>query len=391
MVRAGNQSMVKKNNQEAIITYLMDHGGTSRADLAKHLQVSKPTISTNISELIKKGIVIEEGKGDNELGKKSILVNFNSCYRYVLGIDLSKRRFKIALGDLRCHIHHTLDMAYNHPDDMDCGVVIKTFLQEHQINEASIECIGIAYPGIIHNGEFPNILSEKVNQIKLEKLTRAIHEICTAKSLIKNDINLAVIGERIKGNLMGISNLLYISVDVGVGAGLVIDGKLYEGDRKSAGEIGFTVPHIHIDGHYVNIEEVASKTGLFKIIRSDFNKIKESLLYKLCQGHVDHLSISVFQKALEGEDPYCMALIKKVAEYLGITIANITALLDIEHVVIGGDIPKLHESILMDINAVVARLVPLHTTVNLAQIKHSSLIGAVEIAVEQTMDDLLNE
>lgn len=390
MARAGNQSMVKKNNQEAIVTYLMHHGATSRADLAKQLQVSKPTISTNISELIEKGIVIEEGKGDNELGKKSILVNFNSCYRYVLGMDISKRRFKIALGDLRCNIRHTLDMAYNHPDDMDCGGVIETFLQEHKINKENIGCIGIAYPGIIRNGEFPNILSEKVNQIKLEKLTSATGEIFHSKCLIKNDINLAVIGERIKANLTEVDNLLYISVDVGVGAGLIIGGKLYEGDRKGAGEIGFTVPNIHIDGHYVNIEEVASKTGIFKIIRGDFNKIKDSLLYKLCHGHVDHLSMTVFQEALEGEDPYCVALIKKVAKYLGITIANITALLDIENVVIGGDILGLHESILPDINAVVGKLVPFHTAVSLAQIKDSSLIGAVEIAVEQTIEDILN-
>ncbi len=369
----------------------MHHGATSRADLAKQLQVSKPTISTNISELIEKGIVIEEGKGDNELGKKSILVNFNSCYRYVLGMDISKRRFKIALGDLRCNIRHTLDMAYNHPDDVDCGGVIETFLQEHKINKEHIGCIGIAYPGIIRNGEFPNILSEKkVNQIKLEKLTSATGEIFHSKCLIKNDINLAVIGERIKANLTEVDNLLYISVDVGVGAGLIIDGKLYEGDRKGAGEIGFTVPNIHIDGHYVNIEEVASKTGIFKIIRGDFNKIKDSLLYKLCHGHIDHLSMTVFQEALEGEDPYCVALIKKVAKYLGITIANITALLDIENVVIGGDILGLHESILPAINAVVGKLVPFHTAVNLAQIKDSSLIGAVEIAVEQTIEDILN-
>lgn len=390
MARAGNQSMVKKNNQEAIITYLIDHGATSRADLAKQLQVSKPTISTNISQLIEKGIVIEEGKGDNELGKKSILVNFNSAYRYVLGMDISKRRFKIALGDLRCTILHTLDMAYNHPDDIDLGWVIQHFLREHQINKAHIGCIGISYPGIIRDGEFPNILSERVNQIKLEQLTGAIGNIFDTKSIIKNDINLAVIGERIKGQLMELQNLLYISVDVGVGAGLIINGRLYEGDRKSAGEIGFTVPNIHVDGHFVNIEEVASKTGIFKMIRSDFSSIKDSTVYQLCDGHVDNLSMKIFKEGLEQKDPYCMTLIKKVATYLGITIANMTALLDIEHVVMGGDVPELHESILSDINDVVAKLVPFHTTVNLATIQDSSLIGAVEIAVEQTVGDILS-
>lgn len=390
MTRAGNQSMVKKNNQKAIVKYLMENGAASRADLAKVLEVSKPTISKNTNELIEYGILIEEGKGDNELGKKSILVNFNKDHKYVLGIDISKRRFKIALGDLLCNIKYTLDIEYNHPDDIDCITFIEDFIHNNNIDKSDIYCIGISYPGIISNGAFPNILSEKVNQIKLQKLTNAIDKVFDSKIIIKNDINLAIIGERIITGLMDINNHLYISVDVGIGAGLIINGRLYEGDRNGAGEIGFTVPNIHVDGKYVNIEEVASKTGIIKIIKKDFKNITDSKLYKLCDGNMDNISINKFAQALKQRDEYCQNLMDKVSKYLGITIANITSLLDIENVVIGGDIPNLDESILIRINEVVSNLVPFHTSVDIAKAKDSSLVGAVKIAMEQTIEDILS-
>jgi DNA-binding Lrp family transcriptional regulator len=198
MTQAGNQSMVKKNNQEAIVRYLIKNGATSRADLSKILKVSKPTISKNTNELIEKGILNEVGKGDNELGKKSILVNFNRKFKYVLGIDISKRRFKIALGNLMCNIIDTLDIEYNHPNDIDCISFIQDFLSTNKINEEDIYCIGISYPGIISEGEFPNIISEKVNQVKLLKLTEALNKRFNSQMIIKNDINLAIIGERLK-------------------------------------------------------------------------------------------------------------------------------------------------------------------------------------------------
>lgn len=389
MTHAGNQSMVKKNNQRAIVNYLISNGATSRADLAKMLKVSKPTISKNTSDLIDKEILVEVGKGDNELGKKSILVDFNRKHKYVLGMDISKRRFKIALGDLVCNIKDILDIEYNHPDDIDFTSFIEGFLETHNISISDIAIIGISYPGIISNGEVPNILSEKVNQIKLDKLMNALTTLFDISIIIKNDINLAIMGERVKCNLMDIDNLLYISVDVGVGAGLIINGKLYEGDRKGAGEIGFTVPNINIDGKYTNIEDIVSKTGIIKMIKNDFEYIEDSLIYSLCEGNIDNVSIDIFSQALEKNDKYSINLINKISKYIGVTIANITSLLDIENVIISGDIPLLHKSIITKINEVVSNLVPFHTNVNISHTKHSSLVGAVEVAVERTIENIL--
>jgi predicted NBD/HSP70 family sugar kinase/biotin operon repressor len=390
MTQAGNQSMVKKNNQRAIVKYLINNGATSRADLAKILKVSKPTISKNTNELIEKGILIEAGKGANELGKKSILVDFNKIHKYVLGIDISKKRFKITVGDLVCNIKHTVDIEYSHPDEIDYSSFINEFLETHNISNLDIAIIGISYPGIISNGEFPNILSEKINQIKLNKLVSSLNEFFDVDIIIKNDINLAIIGERIKSKLLNIDNLLYISIDVGVGAGLIINGKLYEGDRKGAGEIGFSVPNINIEGKYINIEDIVSKTGILNIIKKDFENIKTSIIYSLCEGIEDNISIEKFSQALNKNDDYCIKLKNKISQYIGVTIANIIALLDIENVIVGGDIPLLHTSMIKEINKVVSELVPFHTNVNLAQIKNSSLIGAVEVAVEETIEIILS-
>ena len=104
MLKAGNQTLVKINNQNAIIKFIIKNGPISRAELAKRLKISKPTVSTNVEGLLEKNILLEVGRGETHIGKKPILLDFNKNYKYVLACDLSRNNSKIAVSNLQGEI-----------------------------------------------------------------------------------------------------------------------------------------------------------------------------------------------------------------------------------------------------------------------------------------------
>ena len=87
IVPAGNQTLLKRNNQRAITNYIIEHGPISRADLSKRLKISKPTVSANVTELIDMNLLKEIGFCETDIGKKPMLVDFNKNVQYVLVLD----------------------------------------------------------------------------------------------------------------------------------------------------------------------------------------------------------------------------------------------------------------------------------------------------------------
>ena len=103
---AGNQTLLKRNNQRAITNYIIEHGPISRADLSKRLKISKPTVSANVTELIDMNLLKEIGFCETDIGKKPMLVDFNKNVQYVLVLDfisyISRGKIPIAVCNLYC-------------------------------------------------------------------------------------------------------------------------------------------------------------------------------------------------------------------------------------------------------------------------------------------------
>ena len=87
--KAGDQSIVRIANQKTIIEYLREKGPMSKADLAKTLKISKPTVAKNVEELILKKILYEYGEGISSGGRKPLLISFNKTYKYILSLEIN--------------------------------------------------------------------------------------------------------------------------------------------------------------------------------------------------------------------------------------------------------------------------------------------------------------
>ena len=160
---------------------------------------------------------------------------------------------------------------------------------------------------------------------------------------VENDVNVGVVGEHALGAGKGTRELVGIFPGTGIGGGLIVGGKLYEGCRGSAGEVGHMI--VQVDGPRCGCgrrgcaEALASRTAMERDVRAAIRAGEPSLVLKIMQERgKDRMTSSVIQRALKKKDPVMRKVLKRAQAYLGLLVASVVNLLDPECVVIGGGI-----------------------------------------------------
>jgi len=160
----------------------------------------------------------------------------------------------------------------------------------------------------------------------LAELRRAFGE----DMVVENDVNLAALAERDVGAAQGVKNFGFVSVGTGIGLGLIIDGKLHRGSHGGAGEIGFMTlgsdPSVD--------QEDARRRGWLEAAASAAGVVRAAKHAKM-KGAVS--ARQIFAAAEEG-DPLCTRIVADEANLIARAIASITAVVDLDLVVLGGGI-----------------------------------------------------
>jgi N-acetylglucosamine repressor len=347
----GNQKLARITNQRLIIDVLREKGSVSRTDLARMLHLSVPTVSWNTSQLIEQGFVIETGTGESSGGRKPIMLEFDYSFGTILGIDLSGETIKVALSNLKPEIYD--EESFEIPDiPYDRKLlewIIKkmdSVLDRNPSSRDRLKVISIGFPGVVDGISGQIIASSRFGEWIGLDLKKIIADRYKASLLINNDINTAVSGELMFGCGNGYRNLVYIGVDVGIGAGLVLNGSLFEGSGNNAGELSKIIltPFIpnQKDHQEIYLESIVSVTKMVSDFKEQVRAQPDlSMAVGFAGGDTEQIDLDHIAKALQHKDPFCTGWIKSYAEILGIVIANIVNLLDVEAVIIGNEISKL--------------------------------------------------
>ncbi len=379
--QGSTQSNVKQKNQDLILRLLLAEGPMTRADLAKKMNSSKPTISKNVEELLAEKKVIEVGKDDNMVGKKGMLLDMNADFGYVLALDLSKNKFRAVISNLKeewvdtCSISLEEYMTEGDLKQADVLFELQTFLKDHSDIWTKLMYAVISYSGVVGHNDELYLTNIKYKETVLKDLLPYIREDLALPLIIKNDVNLAVLAEKKYGAFSDRDNLYLLSADIGVGAGIIIDNHLYEGDRNAAGEVGFVLPIPDGDGNYKTLEERVSLHTLASKYRSisDETKKYEDLV-----------------EAVKGEERKALEIYEDVLRDLSITITNIASILDIKTVVVAGRLFNMKETMIDDLNRRIKRMTPFDTIVYQTNLDMMSLRGAVVIGVEHVIASMVN-
>ncbi len=376
-----NHSKIKETNRKKIIKLLLEKNEITKLDISRSLDISITTVSTNITELKKEGIVSDVRSLESTGGRKAMALKINENCRFALGIALTPRHVKLSLINLKKEIIEDIRIRHNKKDIESIIAIakenIKKILNNKEISIDELLGIGISIPGTVDSEEgiikHCYLLGAENYNLKesFEEFNTAIY--------IDNEANLSAYYEFLNKKDI-LSNLLYVSITDGLGLGIIIDGKIHRGSNNAAGEMG----HIKITvggksckcGSQGCLESYTSKNVLLE----DFNEISDEKLDDIEEF------ISLFQKG----DKTTKEILQRYFNILGVGIANLTMILDPSSVVLGGDI-----NILLKENIDVLRNIVYkdnlftndkNCKIDVTEFKESYLLGAAMVPLEEFLN-----
>ncbi len=373
------QSEMRTINRSAVLEYFRLAHTVSRTEIAERLKLSRPTVKRIIDQLLEENLVISTGKKETGKGRSRELLSLNIKENAVIGIDIGGSHISGALVNLGGEIlfERHLPQEWDAPDSNFTRIsdFIQTLLDRSHQHKIHLLGIGIGVPGIVSSqtGEVKRAPSLGwVDFPFLEELRLLFPNI---PILIENDVALAALGEYWFGAGIGINNLIMIAIGTGIGAGIILDGKLYRGHTDSSGEIGYILPDIqYLNKQYPGfgaLENVASGKGIAdrakKVLQTSQNKLDLSKVNALF----------VFDAAQNGEE-WATLLIEETVDYLSLMIANISVSFDPELIILGGGVA---ESLKMLIPPILDRLkgtIPNQPQLEISTLKNNApILGAV--------------
>ncbi|KIL40880.1 hypothetical protein SD70_10645 [Gordoniibacillus kamchatkensis] len=232
-------NLLRLVNRNTIVSMLEQLDITSRAELSMLTGISPPTVSAIVKELFDEGWLHDAGDGVSQGGKPPKLIKLNPNARYIGAIQMNQDKIRIRITNLVGTVFaedQFKPVQYDGPYVcMEAAKRLVDLIAAQQIDSDLILGVGIAVPGVVNNQGFVSNAPEF--GWELEPIKSHLSKHLPYPVIVENDVKLAAIGDAWKRkSLTGVS--VYVHLDRGVGAGILIDGKLYRGANFAAGEIG---------------------------------------------------------------------------------------------------------------------------------------------------------
>lgn len=335
-------SIGRNQTKERILSLIYRKKQLTKQDIAKEMNVSIPTVISNVNELLQEGIVEESGVADSTGGRKPVIVTFLPNSRFTFGVDINPEKARVILTNLDLDIKYDEEFLISGLKDMgiimrEVVKIIENALKVTGVERNKILGIGFSLPGTVNEEKrllelAPNIGVRNVDFKKFE-------EYFNMPMFIENEANAAALAELNVGLVKDKEDLVYISITSGVGTGIIVKGLLYKGKNKRAGEFGHMtlVPNGKQCGCGRNgcWELYASQRALLE----GFNEISNMKINNL----------SVFFQALKVGDEIAIEYFDKYLNILAAGIQNIELALDPRYIVLGGEISEYSELFMEDL------------------------------------------
>ena len=265
----------------------------------------------------------------------------------VVGVDMGGTKILAAVVDAEGDILSTAKIptqAKNGTSNVIDRIAdsIQQAIAESDVTTESIGAVGIGAPGPLDPDTgiviFAPNLGWRDVPLKSELETRI-----SIPTFVDNDVNVGTLGEHTFGAGQNVQNLVGIFVGTGIGGGIILNGELFHGASKTAGEIGHII--VKADGPKCGcgtrgcLEALASRTAMTKQFqKAILKKKKKSILTELTDGDLGLIKSGTLAKALRSKDKLTKKVFKEVTKYLGVGIGSIVNFLNPEMIVLGGGV-----------------------------------------------------
>ncbi len=335
-MKKATHQQTKQHNRDLVLRTIFAHDSISRAEVARVTHLTRTTVSEVVNGLLAEGLVEEVGRGESIGGKSPILLSIVADSRYLIGLNLGQDKFIGAVVNLRGEIKEVVE-APVHDDNGDKAIqlVYQILDQLTRKKLKPIVGIGVGAPGLVNTREgiVVNAVNLEWQDLPLGQLLEKKYKLPVS---ILNDSQATAIGEYVYGgDHEPDENLIVVNARHGIGAGILINGRLFQGDGGGAGEIGHVV--VQENGELCR----CGKRGCLETIASARAVLQ--------QMKMDSLE-DVISSFLDGNTK-ANAVVGKAGHYLGTSLANLIGTLNIQKIVLTGDMTHFGEKWLGAVSA----------------------------------------
>ena len=356
-IRTGDQSLVRELNRSIVLERLWVGSPMSRADLAVATGLNKTTVSNLVDELAATGFVREVGRNVSAGGRPGVLLELNPDAGWIIGAEIAVDHLSLVLTDLRAGVVWREDCEADQPTELDSvlGALVRMLRQatEHAERRGQrIFGVGVSLPGLV---DVPRgrLMFEPNTGWRDVPLGEMLAQHVSFPVFLDNDANAAALAERYYGVARDVDNFIYIVANIGLGAGLVIDGELFQGATGFAGEAG----HMTIDpagpacrcGNRGCWERMASVRALIERLQLALKAGESSIIMEGVP-----ITLPMILQAAAAGDAVTLRALHETGVYLGIGIANLVNSFDPRLVAFGGSLSLAGEYLLPVARQVVA-------------------------------------
>jgi glucokinase len=255
----------------------------------------------------------------------------------LVGVEVSKSAFKAVCFDRNGNLIDSL--RYKIDRSTPTFPQLVSFLNEAKSRFNVVGRIGVAVPGLVHHETKHIAYSTYIPEHETANFIGDLEAATGLKITIENDANAAAYGEYKLGAGHGSRDLFFITLGTGVGGALIYEGKIWRGASGFAGEFGL----LAINSEGMKLEDVASNANIIRRTKSRFQQDSTSSLGKLDE---DEIRIAnVVREAREGDD-FARLMLERTGIYVGTAIAGVINLLNIERIVVSGQIMEADNIVL---------------------------------------------
>jgi glucokinase-like ROK family protein len=395
-----DQTLIRRVNTAVILDTLRRYGPLSRAEVAARTGLNRSTVSIIVNGLIEEGLVHETEFQNSRIGRPGLLLVLNPRGGFAVGVEIGVDFISVLLTDFTANILWK-QRVVSDPAEAQIDIIDHTSELIQQAIDMGLHeglrplGIGLGVPGLvdIRQGKLAFAPNLRWTNVPLRLI---LTQRFNLPSFVENEANAAALGEYYFGVARGVDSFIYLSAGIGLGGGVMIDGKLFRGSSGYAGEVG----HMTIDpggelcgcGKYGCWETKVGPRAVLRRVRKILADGAHSVITDLAGGDLDRVTFDIVVQAARVNDPVALEALQDVGKYLGIGVVNLINIFNPELIVLGGALSVANEFLLPVIRGTVCEsaLKPSCENIRFEASGHGEdacVMGAVALV----LDDILRE
>jgi len=340
-MKAANRELTKAINQFNILNTIRNAGLISRVEIAALTGQSRAAVTNITARLLKEKIIVEkETKTSSSRGRRRVLLALNPTAAYVVGVKLSAFQVSFAVTNMQADVLSSLIMPVRIgkksvefvADLIEEG--IRHCVSEARLNMRKIAGIGIGIPGLVDSEKEITLWSPLFKRGN-RTMRELIQDRFNIKTHIENDANTVTLAQQWFGEGRGVANFLVVTVEHGVGMGIVVNGQLYRGVKGIGAEFG----------HLVIVPGGAPcrcrKRGCIEAYVADYSVLGAAI--DACKAgrwqckNISSLTIEEVTVIAQQGEPALRKIFKRGGEILGLGISGLVQIFNPEKIIIAGE------------------------------------------------------